>query len=614
MLRLLPRGTHEYEKLIKPSELARYCRDAGLNVRDMIGMTYNPFTQDLRAGARHGRELHPAREQAVSGEVARSDVRAVLFDLDGTLADTAPDLGYVLNLQRLARGLEELPLERLRPVVSQGARGLLRVGFGLTPGQDSYEAMRDEFLDLYSRNLVRNTRLFEGVAQLLQALERARSAWGVVTNKLARFTDPLLESLGLAQRAGCVISGDTCARAKPYPDPLLEAARRLGSPAAACMYIGDDERDVQAGRAAGMRSVVALYGYLGENPTPHNWEAHAAIEQPLDLLGDAGRDRRPMPTALPLCYIVSARGRAAIGASRSAHNAQPETMMKSKLGRALACATLPAALVAAGVWLPGASADQPATGNQREFVSDTFGGATRTAVTGQCVRTTMPEAGSALAGCVEAPAETAKAALPAHGWRRRKRLRLRRRHRPPRAGPGLRAHTRARGHGAGTADGTGSRGRPASAHRSRSTTRRWRRRGAGRGQRRLQPHEEIAATEEAMAPEAEADRARRSQHPSRPRTWPKRPRRQRLRSPPETSIAPPAPPAQPEPRRLRLAADTHFHFDRAQLTPAGAAELDKLVGEMGAAQIGAITIVGYTDRIGSRCLQPEAVAAARRQL
>jgi phosphoglycolate phosphatase len=216
--------------------------------------------------------------------VERSAVRAVLFDLDGTLADTAPDLGYVLNLQRLARGLEELPLERMRPVVSQGARGLLRVGFGLTPGQDSYEAMRDEFLDLYSRNLVRNTRLFEGVAQLLQALEQQGLPWGVVTNKLARFTAPLMEALGLAQRAGCVVSGDTCARAKPHPDPLLEAARRLGSPAAACMYIGDDERDVQAGRAAGMRSVVALYGYLGENATPHHWEAHATIEQPLDLL------------------------------------------------------------------------------------------------------------------------------------------------------------------------------------------------------------------------------------------------------------------------------------------------------------------------------------------
>jgi len=220
----------------------------------------------------------------VSGQAAGRGLRAILFDLDGTLADTAPDLGYVLNLQRLARGLEELPLERLRPVVSQGARGLLRVGFGLTPGCDNYEAMREEFLDLYARNLMRHTRLFEGVVPLLDALERQSLAWGVVTNKLARFTDPLLEALGLAQRAGCIVSGDTCARAKPHPDPLLEAARRLGSPAAACMYVGDDERDMQAGLAAGMLPVVALYGYLGENPAPHDWEAHAAIERPLDLL------------------------------------------------------------------------------------------------------------------------------------------------------------------------------------------------------------------------------------------------------------------------------------------------------------------------------------------
>ena len=220
----------------------------------------------------------------MSARHASSGVGTVLFDLDGTLADTAPDLGYVLNLQRLARGLEEMPLEQLRPVVSQGARGLLRVGFGLTPGQDGYESMRDEFLELYARNLVRHTRLFEGVAELLDTLDRKGLAWGVVTNKLARFTDPLLELLGLAQRAGCVISGDTCARAKPHPDPLLEAARRLGVAAAGCTYIGDDERDMQAGRAAGMRAVVALYGYLGENPAPGNWEADGSIEQPLDLL------------------------------------------------------------------------------------------------------------------------------------------------------------------------------------------------------------------------------------------------------------------------------------------------------------------------------------------
>ena len=144
--------------------------------------------------------------------------------------------------------------------------------------------MRDEFLDLYAATWSGIPGCSRAWPQLLDALERQGLAWGVVTNKLARFTDPLLELLGLAQRAGCVISGDTCARAKPHPDPLLEAARRLGSSAAGCVYIGDDERDVQAGRAAGMQSVVALYGYLGENPAPLSWKAHAAIEQPLDLL------------------------------------------------------------------------------------------------------------------------------------------------------------------------------------------------------------------------------------------------------------------------------------------------------------------------------------------
>jgi phosphoglycolate phosphatase len=210
--------------------------------------------------------------------------RAVLFDLDGTLADTAADLGHVLNLQRMARGLAALPLERVRPVVSQGARGLLRVGFGLTPEQEGYPAMRDEFLELYAANLVRHTRLFDGMGEVLGALETRGLAWGVVTNKLARFTHPLLAALGIADRAGCVISGDTCSRAKPHPDPLLEAARRLGVEAAACVYVGDDERDVQASRAAGMVSVVALYGYLGENTDPLAWRADATIQRPADVL------------------------------------------------------------------------------------------------------------------------------------------------------------------------------------------------------------------------------------------------------------------------------------------------------------------------------------------
>jgi phosphoglycolate phosphatase len=210
---------------------------------------------------------------------------AMLFDLDGTLADTAADLSHVLNLQRTRRGLKALPLARLRPVVSQGARGLLRVGFGLTPEQDAYEPMRAEFLELYAGNLFRETRLFDGMAAVLDAIEAAAIPWGVVTNKQARFTDPLIEALGLRHRAGCVISGDTCSRAKPHPEPLLEAARRLRVASERCVYVGDDRRDVEAGRAAGMVTVAALYGYLGEDPDPDSWDAHSAVSHPLALLG-----------------------------------------------------------------------------------------------------------------------------------------------------------------------------------------------------------------------------------------------------------------------------------------------------------------------------------------
>lgn len=210
--------------------------------------------------------------------------RAVLFDLDGTLADTAADLAYVLNLQLTARGRTQLPVDVLRAHVSHGARGMLRMGFGVGPDDDAYAALRDEFLDLYGQNLYRDTRLFPGISELLGTLEQRGLAWGIVTNKMERFTLPLLQSLGLATRAGCIVGGDTTGRAKPHPDPLLEASRRLRIDPRECAYVGDDERDVQAGHAAGMTPVVALYGYLGEDKPPQEWGADLYIEQPLDLL------------------------------------------------------------------------------------------------------------------------------------------------------------------------------------------------------------------------------------------------------------------------------------------------------------------------------------------
>lgn len=211
--------------------------------------------------------------------------RGVLFDLDGTLADTAPDLGFALNQQRLARGMPELPIEAVRSHASSGARGLLKIGFNIEPGQGGYDAMRDDFLNIYEVNLARSTRLFPGVAALLEQVERRGWRWGIVTNKAERFTFPLLRALALMERAACVICGDTTPNPKPHPAPLLAAAKKLGIPARQCIYVGDDERDVQAGHAAGMPVFVARYGYLGNGTPPDKWGADGFIDAPADLLG-----------------------------------------------------------------------------------------------------------------------------------------------------------------------------------------------------------------------------------------------------------------------------------------------------------------------------------------
>ncbi len=214
---------------------------------------------------------------------ARPAVRAVLFDLDGTFADTAPDLGGALNRQRAMRGLAALPLAAIRPHASAGARGLLRIGFGLDPGQPEYASMREELLALYEGALCVETRVFAGIEPLLAALEGHGVQWGIVTNKPQRYTLPLLAALGIDTRAGCIVSGDTCAHAKPHPAPLLHAASLLGVGPRECAYVGDDERDVQASRAAAMLSVVAGYGYLGGRPYGE-WDADAFIASPDELL------------------------------------------------------------------------------------------------------------------------------------------------------------------------------------------------------------------------------------------------------------------------------------------------------------------------------------------
>ena len=214
----------------------------------------------------------------------KTSPRAVLFDLDGTLADTAPDLAHALNRVRAAHGLAPMPVETTRPYTSSGARGLLKVGFGLEPEDARYEGLKAQFLDFYAADICVDTRLFDGMAELLAQLEQAHLPWGVVTNKAERFTLPLLQGLRLGTRAACIVGGDTAARAKPHPDPLLHAAAMLQLPPSACLYVGDDLRDVQAARAAGMPVLAAKYGYLGDGGSVESWQADAIIEHPRQVL------------------------------------------------------------------------------------------------------------------------------------------------------------------------------------------------------------------------------------------------------------------------------------------------------------------------------------------
>ncbi|MGS0741544.1 HAD family hydrolase [Glaciimonas sp. GG7] len=209
--------------------------------------------------------------------------RAILFDLDGTLADTAPDLAAAMNRIQHERGLPATAYAALRPFASAGARGLIGAAFGIKPGEDGYEELRIAFLDNYAAALAVKSRLFDDVPALLQDLHQRGLAWGIVTNKAARFTDLLVPQIGL-QHAGCVISGDTTAHPKPHPAPLLEAARRLHLQAHECWYVGDDLRDIQAGRAAGMPTVAAAWGYCG-HAEPTTWEADALANTPAELIG-----------------------------------------------------------------------------------------------------------------------------------------------------------------------------------------------------------------------------------------------------------------------------------------------------------------------------------------
>lgn len=208
---------------------------------------------------------------------------AVLFDLDGTFADTAPDLGRAVNAMRAARGLAPVALADTRRVTSLGARGLLGVGFGIGPDHADYPAMREEFLHIYENNLCCDTALFPGMADLIEGIENRSLRWGIVTNKAERFALPLMRQLGYSQRAACIIGGDTTPHMKPHPAPLLAAAKTIGCAPESCIYVGDDERDIKAGKAAGMQTIAVRFGYLnGSNPD--TWGADRVVDTPAEIL------------------------------------------------------------------------------------------------------------------------------------------------------------------------------------------------------------------------------------------------------------------------------------------------------------------------------------------
>lgn len=213
----------------------------------------------------------------------------ILFDLDGTLVDTAHDLGLALNTQLERHGKQALTHDEIWPVASHGSRGLLALGFGITPADSCFEAMRVEYLDLYESVFTHNPMLLPGIAELLETLDSQGIKWGIVTNKPRRFSVDLTKAVQLGdqslhQRSICLVCGDDAAQPKPAPDTLLMACEETGFSPSECIYVGDAERDVQAGKAAGMKTVVAMFGYIAITDKPVEWGADALIKAPLELM------------------------------------------------------------------------------------------------------------------------------------------------------------------------------------------------------------------------------------------------------------------------------------------------------------------------------------------
>jgi phosphoglycolate phosphatase len=213
-----------------------------------------------------------------------TETRTILFDLDGTLLDTAPDLADALNTVLVENQRSPLPFEDIRPAVSHGGIALIELGFRLDRSDPAFEPLRQHLLEVYRENVSRHTQPFPGITELLDSIERRGLNWGIVTNKPGWLTEPLLKDLGLFDRAACIVSGDTLDERKPHPAPMLHASELANSRPEHCVYIGDAQRDIEAGNNAGMQTLVALFGYLQEEDEPQTWNASSMIEQPEDLL------------------------------------------------------------------------------------------------------------------------------------------------------------------------------------------------------------------------------------------------------------------------------------------------------------------------------------------
>ncbi|CAG0894988.1 unnamed protein product, partial [Darwinula stevensoni] len=264
ILKMLPKGTHDYQKFITPAELASMARHAGLALQKLEGMRYNPLFKSY--------ELTPNTQV--------NYLATVLFDFDGTLADTAHDLANATNQALVHHGLAPIEIGFLKPQASSGAQGLLGAA-GFTPEHQQYESLRQSFIEFYAKNLSEHTALFDGVSNILEKIETKGLLWGIVTNKSSRFTLPLVEQLGL-DLASVVVCGDTTPYTKPSPEPLLFAAQQLDIAPESIIYVGDARRDIVAAKAANMYSVAAGYGYCaGENPAL--WGADDVINNPMGL-------------------------------------------------------------------------------------------------------------------------------------------------------------------------------------------------------------------------------------------------------------------------------------------------------------------------------------------